>query len=214
MPWIWYLLDISIITCRQSGVNWYWWTASRQWWTCNMDGIIYIWRKSISPRVVYQMVRKRLQVVIICIYEITGQVSCQDQVTNQDEVINTTFDPNMNPALLWFYDVIEWKHFSRYLPFVWGIQRSPVNPITKAMTRKFDVFLICAWTNSRGNTGDTGDLRRLRAHYDVMVMSLALRLSHLPESNSEEYGKINHINSPVSQIPQCIRQTIPQCTTL
>ena len=24
-------------------------------------------------------------------------------------------------------DVIEWKHFLRYLPFVWGIHRSPVN---------------------------------------------------------------------------------------
>ena len=142
------------------------------------------------------MVRKRLQVVIICIYEITSQVSCQDQVTNQDEVMNTTFDPNMIPALLWFYDGIKWKHFPRYLPFVWGIQRSPVNPITKAMTRRFDVFLICAWTNSRGNTGDTGDLRRLRAHYDVMVMSLALRLSHLPESNSEVYGKIKPHKQP------------------
>ena len=30
-----------------------------------------------------------------------------------------------------YYDVIKWKHFQRYWPFVWGIHRSPVN---------FDVF--------------------------------------------------------------------------
>ena len=24
-------------------------------------------------------------------------------------------------------DVIKWKHFPRYRPFVWGIHRSPVN---------------------------------------------------------------------------------------
>ena len=37
-------------------------------------------------------------------------------------------------------DVIKWKHFPRYWPFV------------------------------RGSTGDAGDLRRHRAHYDVTVM--------------------------------------------
>ena len=30
--------------------------------------------------------------------------------------------------------------------------------------------LICAWTNGWANKGDTGDLRRHRAHYDVTVM--------------------------------------------
>ena len=25
-------------------------------------------------------------------------------------------------------DVIKWKHFRRYCPFLWGIHRSPVNP--------------------------------------------------------------------------------------
>ena len=29
-------------------------------------------------------------------------------------------------------DVIKWKHFSRYWPFVWGIHWSPVNSPTKA----------------------------------------------------------------------------------
>ena len=38
-------------------------------------------------------------------------------------------------------DVIKWKHFPRYWPFVWGIHRSPVNsPHKRPVTRSFDVF--------------------------------------------------------------------------
>ena len=33
-------------------------------------------------------------------------------------------------------------------------------------------FLICAWINGWVNNRDTGDLRRHRAHYDVVVMCL------------------------------------------
>ena len=36
-------------------------------------------------------------------------------------------------------DVIKWKHFPRYWPFVQGIHRSPVTQ--RPMTRGFDVFL-------------------------------------------------------------------------
>ena len=31
-------------------------------------------------------------------------------------------------------------------------------------------YLICAWTDSWAKNGDAGDLRRYRAHYDVIVM--------------------------------------------
>ena len=34
--------------------------------------------------------------------------------------------------------------------------------------------LIFAWTNNWANNGDAGDLRRHRAHYDVIVMNLSL----------------------------------------
>ena len=38
-------------------------------------------------------------------------------------------------------DVIKWKHFPRYWPFVRGIHRSPVNfPTQRPVTRSFDVF--------------------------------------------------------------------------
>ena len=38
-------------------------------------------------------------------------------------------------------DVIKWKHFLRYWPFVRGIHRLPVNSPHKPVTRSFDVFL-------------------------------------------------------------------------
>ena len=63
-------------------------------------------------------------------------------------------------------DVIKWKHFPRYWPFVRGIHRSTVN----SLTQSFDVSLICAWTNSWANNTDAGDLRRYCAQYDVIVI--------------------------------------------
>ena len=38
-------------------------------------------------------------------------------------------------------DVIKWKHFPRYWPFLLGIHQSPVNSSTqRPVTRSFDVF--------------------------------------------------------------------------
>ena len=68
-------------------------------------------------------------------------------------------------------DVIEWKHFPRYWPFVRGIHRSPVNSPHKGQWRGAWMFsLICARINSWVNNGEAGDLRRHRSHYDVIVM--------------------------------------------
>ena len=68
-------------------------------------------------------------------------------------------------------DVIKWKHFPRYWPFVRGIHRSPVDSPHKGQWRGALMFpLICVWTNSWINNREAGDLRRYRAHYDVMVM--------------------------------------------
>ena len=68
-------------------------------------------------------------------------------------------------------DVIKWKHFPRYWPFVLGIHRSPVNSPRKGQWRGALMFsLICAWLNDWVNNREAGDLRRHRAHYDVIVM--------------------------------------------
>ena len=71
----------------------------------------------------------------------------------------------------WHDDVIRWKHFPRYWPFVRGIHRSPVNSQHKGQWRGALMFsFICVWINGWVNNGETGDLRRYRAHYDVSVM--------------------------------------------
>ena len=65
----------------------------------------------------------------------------------------------------------KWKHFPRYWPFVRGIHRSPVNSPHKGQWRGTLMFsLNCVWINGWVNNGETGDLRRYRAHYDVTVM--------------------------------------------
>ena len=69
-------------------------------------------------------------------------------------------------------DVIKWKHFVRYWPFVRGIHRSAVNSPHKGQWRGALMFsLICAWINGCVNDGEAGDLRRHRVHYDVTVMT-------------------------------------------
>ena len=68
-------------------------------------------------------------------------------------------------------DVIKWKHFPRYWPFVRGIHRSPVNSPHKGQWRgALMLSLICVWINGWVNNRDAGDLRRYRTHYDVTVM--------------------------------------------
>ena len=68
-------------------------------------------------------------------------------------------------------DVIKWKQFPRYWPFVWGIHRSPGNSPHKGQWRGALMFsLISAWTNGWVNNREAGDLRRHHTHYDVTVM--------------------------------------------
>ena len=74
--------------------------------------------------------------------------------------------------LLTFNDnVIKWKHFPRYWPFVRGIHRLPVNsPLKGQWPWALRFSLICAWTNSWVNNRGAGDLRRHCVHYDVTAM--------------------------------------------
>ena len=68
-------------------------------------------------------------------------------------------------------DVIKWKHFPRYWPFVRGIHRSPVNPPHKGQWRgALMSTLICVRINGWVNNREAGDFRRHLAHYDVIVM--------------------------------------------
>ena len=86
------------------------------------------------------------------------------------------------PAYRWVVnfthdDVIKWKHFPRYWPFVGGIHRSPVNSPHKGQWRGALMFsLICDWINDWINNRQAGDLRSYPAHLmlfhcDVVISS-------------------------------------------
>ena len=75
------------------------------------------------------------------------------------------------------YDVIKWKRFQRYWPFVRGIHRSPVNSLHKSQwLGTLMVSLVCAWTNNWANNGNTGDFRRRRAYYDGNAVASSVSL--------------------------------------
>ena len=74
---------------------------------------------------------------------------------------------------LWYTydDVIKWKHFPRYRPFVREIHRSPVNSPHKCQWRGALMFsLICARINGWVNDREAGDLRCHSASFDVIIM--------------------------------------------
>ena len=63
-------------------------------------------------------------------------------------------------------DVIKWKHFPRYWPFVRRVYWSPVNSPHKGQWRGALMFsLICDWINHWVNNRDASNLRRHHAHY-------------------------------------------------
>ena len=64
-------------------------------------------------------------------------------------------------------DVIQWKHFPGYWPFVRGIHPGILM-----------FSLICAWINGWVNNGEAGDLRRHRTHYEVTVMCCKYHTLH------------------------------------
>ena len=75
-----------------------------------------------------------------------------------------------------------WRHqmetFSALLAFGRGIHRLSVIFPHKSQWRGAMMYsLSCAWTIGWVNNRDAGDLRRHRAHYDVIVMCSSLSIS-------------------------------------
>ena len=66
-------------------------------------------------------------------------------------------------------DVIKWKHFPRYRPFMSGIRRS--YSLHKASDAEVWCFLWSAPEKKKRLSRDAGDLRRYRSHYDVTTMA-------------------------------------------
>ena len=75
-------------------------------------------------------------------------------------------------SMPWLHHIYHlWIHFPRYWPFVREIHQSLVNSPHKGQWRGALMFsLISVWINGWVNNRKAGDLRRHRAHYDVIVM--------------------------------------------
>ena len=79
------------------------------------------------------------------------------------------YEVNIKPE--YHNDVIKWKHFPLYWPYVRGIHWSPMKSPHKDQWLGALMFsLNCAWINGRVDSREAGDLRRHCSHYDVIVM--------------------------------------------
>ena len=109
-------------------------------------------------------------------------------------------------AILWHDDVIKWKHFRRYWPFVRGIHRLPVNSPHKGQGRGVLMFsLICTWINGWVNNREVSDLRRHHTHYDVTVMNRCRN-----ENNNTTNGLVNTWHQIVWCEDLCVRMCMCQ----
>ena len=76
-------------------------------------------------------------------------------------------------------DVIKWKYYPRYWPFVRGIHRWPVNSPHKGQWRGALILsFICAWINGWVNNAEASDLGRHRTRYvgfTVAMVDSAIR---------------------------------------
>ena len=130
---------------------------------------------------------------------------------NMPQCVNKTISQMMGHWLLfhgskYHDDVIKWKHFPRYWSFVRGIHLSPVNSPHKGQWRGALMFsLVCARINGWLNNHEAGDLRRHRAHYDVIVMSRQVTF----------ILEWHHISAMVSEISDkhCLFNNLPRLTT-
>ena len=84
---------------------------------------------------------------------------------------------SLQPCRRFGRDVAWWRHqmetFSALLALCAG--NSPVTgefPTQRPVTRSFDVFVDLRLNKRLSNNREAGDLRRYRAHYDVIVMEL------------------------------------------
>ena len=94
----------------------------------------------------------------------------KNQVTRQH--VPSWPDPYTNSKNPRHDDIIKWKHFPHYWPFVLGIHRSPVNSPHKGQwCRTLMCSLICTWINDWVKNREAGDLKCHHTHYDVIVMT-------------------------------------------
>ena len=90
------------------------------------------------------------------------------------------------PLIVSHYDVIKWKHFPHYRPFVREIHPSPVDPPYKGtVTWIIDISLLSVWTEYWTNTRLTTSSNRHDGHLTspqwIMFCMTILYPEHLQE---------------------------------
>ena len=102
-------------------------------------------------------------------------------------------------------DVIKWKPFPGHWHFMWGMHRSPVNSLHKGQWRRALMlfFFIRAWISGWINNPRAGDLRRYRAHYDVIVIPETQAGRHHCDTTSFRWT-FRWSGSPLVQVKACV----------
>ena len=105
--------------------------------------------------------------IVYCVFKHLG-IWAADRLKYHWHLLNIVLHEINRCSMTHFHDeVIKWKHFLRYWPFVWGIHRSPLHFPHKGQWREaLMVSLICGWVSNR----DAGDLKRHCTHYNVTLM--------------------------------------------
>ena len=108
------------------------------------------------------------------------------------------------------HDVIKWKHFPRYWPFVRRIHRLPVTSDAELWCFLWSMH----WTNGWVNNREADDLGRHRAYFDVIVMrwcwkytKVLITSSKFPSFNSCPFG-----NSQSNLMPDALQHIMPNET--
>ena len=130
------------------------------------------------------------------------------KIDRQDNSYMTQNKLSVIDVFKWLHghdDVINWKYFPRYWPFVRGIHRSPVNSPHKGQWRgALMISLICVWINCWVKNREAGDLGRRRGHYDVTIRTttnqrVSMMRPHLLQNRSPAwFGRLNIILSAES----------------
>ena len=113
-------------------------------------------------------------------------------------------------------DLIKWKHFPCYWPFVWGIHRSPVNSPHKGQWHGgLMFFFIYAWISGWVNIREAGDMRHHHVHYYTIIVMLLWRGTHFPNYswiyNSILQKKYLYSNFNLNVLRHCVNPCALQC---
>ena len=130
----------------------------------------------------------------VCIWVRSTCTKPQQSATRRDLVCVYFVDQML------YDDVIRWKRFPRYWPFVRGIHRSPVSSPHKGKWSRALVFSVSEWglvffyarRNGCVNNVEAGDFRRPRTHNDVTVMT-NLNVNEISASANSRFSKISII---------------------